>query len=122
MAFAALALGGAVGGPALAQDEVDFEAEVWPILMDNCVVCHGPVDSFGELRLDSKEGILKGGKNGKIVVPGEPEKSPMYVRTSLPADDLDIMPAEGDPLTPEQVELIRRWIAGGAELGEWAGL
>lgn len=104
-----------------AQDPVDFQSEVLPILESKCVGCHGPDDHFNNLRLDSKEGILKGGKNGKVVVAGEPEKSPMYVRTSLPPDDLDVMPAEGEPLTAEQVETIRRWIAEGLEFGDWTG-
>jgi hypothetical protein len=108
-------------GAAFAEDAVDFEQDVWPILMDKCVVCHGPGDAFNDLRMDSKDAILKGGKNGKIVEPGDPDKSSMYVRTNLPADDFDIMPAEGDPLTPEQVEKIRLWIAAGAEFGDWVG-
>ncbi|MEE2777200.1 MAG: c-type cytochrome domain-containing protein [Acidobacteriota bacterium] len=66
----------------VAQDPMDFEKDVWPILMDNCVVCHGPVDSFGELCLDSKERILKGGDMGKIVVPADPDKSPTGARCS----------------------------------------
>lgn len=120
-----LALGLAVvlsGGALLAESDsepIDFELDVWPILAEKCVTCHGPLDQFGNLRYDSKERILKGGKNGKVLVPGEPDKSPMYVRSSLPPDDLDIMPAEGAPLTKEQVEVIRKWIEQGADFGEW---
>jgi hypothetical protein len=83
------------------------------------VTCHGPLDDFGKLRLDSKERILKGGDRGKALVPGKPEQSLMYTRTALPADDLDIMPAEGEPLDEQQIEILRRWIAEGADFGEW---
>ena len=105
----------------LAEEVVDFEGEVLPILEQHCQQCHGPDDQLNDLRFDSKEAILKGGSGGKVLVPGEPEKSSMYVRPSLPADDFDIMPAEGDPLTKEQVEILRRWIAAGADFGGWTG-
>ena len=103
------------------EEAVDFERDVLPVLEQNCIGCHGPRDQFNGLRLDSKAAILEGGKNGKALVPGEPEKSPMYVRPSLPANDLDVMPAEGDPLSGEQVEVLRRWIAAGADFGDWTG-
>ena len=117
----ALAVGLLRGGEARAQGSVRFERDVLPILEAKCVTCHGPEDQFNELRLDSKERILRGGKNGKVLVPGSPDQSPIYVRVSLPPDDLDIMPAEGDPLTAAQVDTLRRWIAEGAEFGSWSG-
>jgi mono/diheme cytochrome c family protein len=109
----------ASGGAAPASEALDFELDVWPILQEKCVTCHGPLDDFGKLRLDSKERMLKGGERGKTLVPGKPEESLMYTRVALPPDDLDIMPAEGEPLDKEQVETIRRWIAEGAEFGDW---
>jgi cytochrome c len=110
------------GDPAAAQGTVQFERDVWPILKAKCVTCHGPEDHFNDLRLDSKERILKGSKNGKIITPGDPSKSPMYLRVSLPPDDLDIMPAEGDPLTAAQIDTLKRWIAEGADFGSWVGV
>ena len=83
------------------------------------MICHGPADAFNKLRLDSAEAILKGGKNGKILIPGDLEGSTIYVRTTLPADDFDIMPAEGDPLTPEEVAVLGAWIEAGADFGSW---
>ena len=56
-----------------------------------------------------------------FLVPGDPAKSSMYVRVSLPPDDLDIMPAEGDPLTAAQIDTLKRWIAEGADFGGWSG-
>jgi mono/diheme cytochrome c family protein len=128
--LAAIGATGAVGlvcalaggsAAARAQDAVQFERDVWPIFAAKCVTCHGPEDQFNELRLDSKDRILRGGKHGKVVVPGDPAKSPMYVRVSLPPDDLDIMPAEGDPLSAAQIETLRRWIEQGADFGSWTG-
>ena len=118
-AIALLALFASFTPPAGAQGNVQFEKDVWPILADKCVTCHGPEDQFNDLRLDSKDAILKGGKNGKVLVPGDPAKSSLYVRVALPPDDLDIMPAEGDPLTAAQQDTLKRWIAGGADFGSW---
>jgi hypothetical protein len=116
-----LLIGTALEDATRAQGPVQFEREVWPIFHDKCVTCHGPEDQFNDLRLDSKDRILKGGKNGKVVVPGDPTKSSLYVRVSLPPDDLDIMPAEGDPLTAAQIDTLKRWIAEGADFGSWTG-
>jgi mono/diheme cytochrome c family protein len=115
---AALAL---TSGVVRAQDSEQFARDEWPIFEAKCVTCHGPEDQINELRLDSKDRILRGGKHGKVVVPGDPAKSPMYVRVALPPDDLDIMPAEGDPLTAAQIETLRRWIEQGADFGTWTG-
>jgi mono/diheme cytochrome c family protein len=117
---AALGLALAIAPEATAAGEpVDFERDVWPILQERCVTCHGPLDDFGKLRLDSKDRILKGGDRGKALVPGKPDQSLMYTRVILPAGDLDIMPAEGDPLDEKQAEILRRWIAEGADFGDW---
>ena len=53
-----------------------FEKHVRPVLAQNCFACHTNSKMAG-LRLDSREGILKGGKSGPAVVPGEPDKSMM---------------------------------------------
>ena len=120
-AAALLAIFASGSRPASAQGAVQFDKEVWPILQDKCVTCHGPEDQFNDLRLDSKAAILKGGKNGKVLTAGDPDKSSLYVRVALPPDDLDIMPAEGDPLTAAQIDTLKRWIAGGADFGSWTG-
>ncbi|MCA9542324.1 MAG: hypothetical protein KC620_25680, partial [Myxococcales bacterium] len=93
---------------------VEFTAEVWPILKKSCVRCHGPKKQKGELRLDSRAAAMAGGEDGPVIVAGRPEESDLYRRVSLPHDDEDYMPSKGDPLTDEQVEVLRRWIAAGA--------
>lgn len=118
LAFLAVAVW---NGAAQGQGTVEFERDVWPIFQAKCVTCHGPEDQFNELRLDSKDRILRGGKNGKVLAPGDPDRSPLFVRVNLPPDDLDIMPAEGDPLNGAQIDTLRRWIAEGAEFGSWTG-
>jgi hypothetical protein len=132
MIAAALALAAtALSSSASAQARrVDFERDVLTILEQRCVECHrAPYrDQRGRmrepkagLRLDGKVWILRGGEAGEVVVPREPDDSELYLRVSLDADDPDVMPNEGDPLTKTQVETLRRWIAEGADFGGWTG-
>ncbi len=75
-----------------------------------CYECHGASKQKGRLRLDTPEGI------GTVVVAGDPSASELFRRISLPADDFDIMPPEGDPLADDQVLAVMRWIRDGAEI------
>jgi mono/diheme cytochrome c family protein len=95
-------------------DKVDFAKDIQPILQKSCVECHGPEKPKGKLRLDTKEVALKGGKDGAVIVPGNADKSEMYRRITLPADNDDVMPNKGDKLTKAQTDLIRDWINQGA--------
>ena len=58
---------------------------------------------------------LKGAGDDAIVVPGKPDESTLYTRVVLPADHDDRMPPKGAPLTKAQTDLIKLWIASGAE-------
>lgn len=93
---------------------VDFNKQVQPILEQSCIRCHGAEKQKGKLRLDSKEAALKGGADGPSVVPGDAEKSELYLRITLPKDSDDRMPNEGDPLSKAQTDLILEWIKEGA--------
>ena len=111
--------------PALAAAKVDFNRDVRPLLSDNCFACHGPDTQKikGGLRLDQREAALKPAKSGKIaLVPGKPDESELVKRIFTgDADDL-MPPAESHKsLTPGQKDLLKRWIAEGAEYqGHWA--
>ncbi|PYI80079.1 MAG: hypothetical protein DME26_22280 [Verrucomicrobia bacterium] len=98
-----------------AADSVDFVKDIKPIIELNCVKCHGPQISKGKLRLDTKEGALKGGGNGTALVPGKPDQSPLYKATTLSPDHDDVMPpAKEGQLAKSQTELLRAWIEQGA--------
>lgn len=99
---------------AQADDKVDFAKSIQPLLEKRCLECHGAGKQKGDLRLDTKEAALKGGSDAKAFVPGKPDESDMLRRISLPADHDDIMPPKGDPLTKEQIELVKKWILEGA--------
>ena len=52
-----------------------FEKKIRPVLVENCLKCHGETKANAKLRLDSKIAVLKGGVSGPAIVPGDPEKS-----------------------------------------------
>jgi formylglycine-generating enzyme required for sulfatase activity len=115
--FPAAAL--AASGLALdAHAAVDFVKDIQPILELNCVSCHreGKGNSKGGVRLDTFEQATTSGDNGPALVPGKPEKSPLYTTTVLPDDDDLLMPPKkkGGPLPKESTELLKKWIAEGA--------
>jgi hypothetical protein len=108
----------ATAGVAQAAD-IDFNKQIRPILSDNCYKCHDAKKQKGKLRLDTKELFLKGGKDGKVVEPGNPAKSDLYRRITLGKDDDDVMPPEGDLLPKDKQALIKEWISQGANFGTW---
>lgn len=104
------------------EKKIVFKEDIWPIFHRRCVECHGPDKQKEELRLDTPEFIMKGGEHGPVLVAGQPEKSAIVKKISLPEKSDGIMPAEGKPLNKNQIEKIRTWIAQGAEFGEWKGM
>ncbi|MCL4217856.1 MAG: hypothetical protein KJ052_12735, partial [Candidatus Hydrogenedentes bacterium] len=105
--------------PAEAAAKLNFMSDVWPILSGRCVECHGPEKQKGDLRLDSPESIQKGSSFGPVIEAGNPDGSVLIELISLPADDADIMPAQGDPLAADQIALLRRWVEEGATFEGW---
>jgi hypothetical protein len=106
-----LALLGVAAWPAWSQNKDDFfETKVRPTLATECFSCH--TDSqLGGLRLDSREAMLKGGKSGPAIVPGDPDKSLLVIAVRQ-AGALK-MP-KGGKLATDQIEAIAQWIRTGA--------
>jgi mono/diheme cytochrome c family protein len=92
-----------------------YAKHINPTLDRNCVTCHGEAKTKGGLRLDSYELLMKGGKDGRVIVSGRPEQSLLLERVTLPPDHKQFMPAEGNPpLNPEEIAWIRAWVLDGA--------
>jgi hypothetical protein len=89
-----------------------FESKVRPLLVGKCGECHGAAKQEGNLRLDSREAILKGGDYGPAIKPGEPNASWIVKATRYDHDDLK-MPPTGK-LAQDQIEAIAKWVADGA--------
>ncbi|MEM7230966.1 MAG: c-type cytochrome domain-containing protein [Planctomycetota bacterium] len=103
----------AVASRAQAEDKkVDFAKQIAPILKESCYSCHGAKKKKGGLRLHTAAEITK----GEILVAGKPKESELFVRITLPNDDDDRMPPEGDPLSKEQIALVKLWIEQGGSL------
>ncbi|MCC6669864.1 MAG: PSD1 domain-containing protein [Planctomycetes bacterium] len=97
---------------------VDFGREVRPLLSEHCYACHGPDSAKRKagLRLDTAEGASAPLRSGaRAIVPGDPEASELLRRVTH-ADPEERMPPASTRkrLRPEQVEVLRRWIAAGA--------
>ncbi|MEX6686852.1 DUF1549 domain-containing protein [Danxiaibacter flavus] len=92
----------------------DLNVQVRTILAHNCYSCHGSTKVKGELRLDTKDLIMKGGEHGAVVVPGHPEKSEMIRRISLPRSEKKSMPTKGKGLTKDEIAVLAFWIKQGA--------
>jgi mono/diheme cytochrome c family protein len=98
-----------------AADGPSFSKVIGPLLTNHCAKCHGATRQKNDLRLDTAEGVKKGGKNGLIFIAGKPDESPIYQRTTKPPGDKDRMPAQGELLTKKQTDLIKAWIEAGAK-------
>lgn len=102
-------------GAAAHAASVSFSNQVAPLLAEKCVECHRQAKAKGSYRLDTFEFLGKPGESeDKPVVAGKPEASELY-KLLVTDDEADRMPKKADPLTQEEVELIKHWIAEGAK-------
>ncbi len=97
---------------------VSFHREVLPLLRTNCVVCHKPGKLKGGLDLTTHVGLMAGGVSGSIVEAGDADGSRLI---EVLVGDEPEMPQDGEPLLPQQIELLRRWIQQGALVDEPSG-
>jgi len=97
-------------------ERVVYTDFVAPILDAKCNECHDANKIKGDLRMDTYELLLAGaeGSDYPTIVRGDADQSEMIVRVTLPEDDGDFMPPKGEPLTPEEIELLSLWIKAGA--------
>jgi uncharacterized membrane protein/mono/diheme cytochrome c family protein len=102
------------GGSLSHEEEIGLNTQVRAILAHSCYKCHSSDKMKGELRLDQKDLVFKGGESGPVIVPGKPGKSELVRRISLPRDHEDAMPGKGKLLSKEEIELIAYWIEVGA--------
>ena len=94
-----------------------YEKAVEPILLDKCVSCHGPKKIKGNLQLDSKEHIQKGGKDGNVFdLTGD---ASIIERMHLPLTEEKHMPPDGKPqLTPSEIMILQKWISAGGDFNK----
>ena len=111
------------GGLPKEGEPVDFTNHVLPILEDRCFSCHQePYDKNGRtiqpkagLALNTYELVMKGNLDNTVVTAGDVSDSYLHEVLTLDEDDDMFMPPKGGPLTPEQIDVIKRWIEEGAK-------
>ena len=101
--------------PLLADERVDFNRDIRPLLSDRCFACHGPDENTREadLRLDIAEGVVQG--DSTVVQANDLEASELYQR--IISDDVDIVmppPSTNKPLSESEKDLLKKWIEQGA--------
>ncbi len=106
--------------PASTQKGVTYTKDIKPILDNSCIRCHGAERPKAGLQLNGLETALKGAKDGKVIQPGNSAESRVVHAVAHVGDKDHWMPpprnrAGIEPLTKEQVGLIRAWIDQGAK-------
>lgn len=106
---------------------ISFKHQVQPIFQASCIECHSASGEGGErtgLVLDSYANVMRGTKNGPVIVAGSPSSSTLYLAIDHQLDTSIQMPPHHDdhlslgaskPLTSEQIKVIKEWIEEGAQ-------
>ncbi|MGI9427074.1 MAG: c-type cytochrome domain-containing protein, partial [Bythopirellula sp.] len=93
--------------------DVSYRSDIAPILLDNCLACHGPKKAEGGYRVDTYEKLFKAGDSGEMPIAASPDQVSELLRRITSTDESERMPADNEPLTSEQIELVKKWIAAG---------
>src|SRR3954470_5706837 len=102
----------------LNSQKVDYSTQVKPIINKNCIICHGGVRAKGNLSFLFRDQALAKTKDGKYaIIPGDPDHSEMMRRITLNDPD-ERMPYHHEPLSKEDIDILRKWIKQGAPWGE----
>jgi mono/diheme cytochrome c family protein len=107
---------GQVGAQEDASKPEFYTAKVKPIFDENCGRCHEGVNHRGGLNIDTRENLLKGGKDGPAIVPGDPANSLLVklIRHEGPADDPMNMPPNKPKISDADIATVTAWVKAGA--------
>ncbi|TVP99917.1 MAG: DUF1553 domain-containing protein [Planctomycetaceae bacterium] len=98
-----------------AAEAFDFSSDIQPLLAERCLLCHGPDVAEAGLRLDLSDrahAVLDSGQ--AAIVAGDPDGSEL-IRRLITEDEHERMPPEGEPLTADQVAMLKAWVAAGGK-------
>lgn len=100
-----------------AEEMIQFNKDIRPIFAEHCAACHGGVKQAGGLSFVYQDNVLQGGESGQpAVVPGDVAASYLIDRVTDSDPDSRMPPAEhGPPLSPNEIERLKAWIASGAK-------
>lgn len=93
-----------------------YTTRVKPIFQANCYRCHGGMNRRGSLSMATRAGMLKGGRDGAVLVPGDPAASLLVrlIRHEGPKNDPMPMPSKGRKLSDADIAIVERWVKAGA--------
>jgi mono/diheme cytochrome c family protein len=120
----AVLAGAGLRGVTAAQDPASrpafYTEKVKPILQTNCGKCHLDMNHKGGLAMDTKASFMKGGRDGVVIVPGDPVNSLLVklIRHEGPADDPMPMPPKSPKISDADIAVIEQWVKAGAVMPE----
>jgi cytochrome c len=93
-----------------------YTTRVQPIFQANCFRCHGGMNRRGGLSMATRSGLMKGGRDGAVIVPGDPAQSLLVrlIRHEGPKNDPMPMPSKGNKLSDADIAVVERWVKAGA--------
>ena len=105
-----------VGAQPASNTPAYYTEVVKPVLMTNCGKCHFNMNHKGGLAMDTKALMMKGGRDGAVVVPGNPDNSMLVklIRHEGPADDPKPMPPKSPKMSDADIAVVANWIKAGA--------
>ena len=104
-----------LGKQTRAEDAVDFATQIQPIFASKCYSCHGDEQHESGLRINSRDAAVQGGDNGPLFKAGDGAGSTLIQVLTGEHEFVERMPVDAEPLSAEQIELIRTWVDQGAE-------
>ena len=90
-----------------ATEKVDYLKEIKPIFAEKCYACHSALKQEGELRLETRNLMLKGGDTGAVIEPGRSDQSLLLQRIIAKEDEQLPPPEEGSRLSHHEIDLIK---------------
>jgi WD40 repeat protein len=96
------------------KDPVTYEKDIAPILENKCSYCHSGAVKEAKFDMATYEGLIKGGKRGAAIVPGKSDQS-LLIKLSGRTMKPTMPPKSEEPLTPDELALIKLWIDQGAK-------
>jgi cytochrome c len=97
-----------------------YTTRVQPIFQANCYRCHGGMNHRGSLNIQTRAGMLKGGHEGPVLIPGDPTDSLLVrlIRHEGPPKDPMPMPPKQPKLSDTDIATVERWVKAGAIMPE----
>ena len=97
--------------------QVSFVRDIAPVLEERCLVCHHRANAVnsGGLNLESRRLAFSTGRNTPVIIPGDPDRSPLVAALTAREIHPVYMPPVAHRLSDRELELIQRWIAQGAD-------